>query len=310
MRKRQGFPIQTHWRLGAVTLAVVLAALLLPATARTQTRVEREMFVSVLSKADEPVLTLGPADFVVREDGRVREVLRARRATESIEIALLIDTSQALGRQVADTRKAVEQFLGAMAGHAQVSLIGLGDRPTILTTYTDDPEKLKKAVGSIFPITGSGALVMEGIQETLKGLAKRAPQRAAIVVLFAGGMEFSTLSHVTLLARLEESGATLHVITVGNAVPPDAMTQEGRGREIVFDSGTRQSGGRRQNVLASMGLPDALAKLSAELLGQYRIAYARPETLIPPKTIEVTVRQPDLTVRATPILAGQRGPAK
>ena len=76
------------------------------------------MFVSVLTKADEPVLTLGPADFIVREDGRIREVLRARRATDPIDIALLIDTSQALGRQVADTRKAVEAFIDAMAGHA------------------------------------------------------------------------------------------------------------------------------------------------------------------------------------------------
>ena len=308
MRKRQGISSQTGWRLGAV--AVVLAALLLPATAHAQTAVERDMFVSVLNKADQPVLTLGAADFIVREDGRVREVLRVRRATESIEIALLIDTSQALGRQVADTRRAVEQFLAAMAGHARVSLIGLGDRPTILAPYTDDPETLKKAVGGIFPITGSGALVLEGIQDTLKGLATRAPQRAAIVVLWAGGVEFSTLSHVTLLATLADSGAALHVITVGTTVPPDAMTQEGRSRELVFDAGTRQSGGRRDNVLSSMGLPDALAKLAAELLGQYRITYARPETLIPPKTTEVTVRQADLTVRATPVVVRPKDPAK
>jgi len=308
MRKRQGISSQTGWRLGAV--AVVLAALLLPATAHAQTAVERDMFVSVLNKADQPVLTLGAADFIVREDGRVREVLRVRRATESIEIALLIDTSQALGRQVADTRRAVEQFLAAMAGHARVSLIGLGDRPTILAPYTDDPETLKKAVGGIFPITGSGALVLEGIQDTLKGLAKRAPQRAAIVVLWAGGVEFSTLSHVTLLATLADSGAALHVITVGTTVPPDVMTPEGRSRELVFDAGTRQSGGRRDNVLSSMALPDALAKLAAELLGQYRITYARPETLIPPKTTEVTVRQADLTVRATPVVVRPKDPAK
>jgi hypothetical protein len=308
MRKCRVHAHRDSRRFAAVTL--VLASLLGPVAAHAQTTVERELFVSVLNKADEPILTLGAPDFIVREDGRVREVLRARRATDSIDLALLIDTSQALGRQVADTRKAVEQFLAAMAGHAQVTLVGLGDRPTILTAPTDDPEKLKKAVGGIFPIEGAGALVLEGIQDTLKGFAKRRPERAAIVVLYEGGREFSSDSHATVLARIAESGAALHVITVGTTVPPDAMTQEGRSREIVFDTGTRQSGGRRQNVLASMSLSDTLTRLANELLGQYRITYARPDTLIPPKTTEVSVRQADVTVRATPVVPAPKGPAK
>ena len=283
-------------------LAIMLAALAGPAAADAQTTVERDMFVSVLTKADEPVLTLGAGDFIVREDGRLREVLRVRHATDPIDIALLIDTSQALGRQVADTRKAVETFIEAMKGHAQISLIGLGDRPTILTPYTDDAEKLSQGVGRLFPIPGAGATVLEAIQETLKGLAARKSERAAVVILWAGGVEFSNLAYATVLGEIEASRAALHVITVGNSVPADAMTQEGRSRETVFDSGTRQSGGRRDNVLASMGLPGAMTKLAAELLGQYRITYVRPETLIPPKTVEVTVRQADVTVRATPVI--------
>jgi hypothetical protein len=308
MRKCRARAQRASCRFATATL--VLASLLVPLAAHAQTTVERELFVSVLNKADEPILTLGAPDFIVREDGRVREVLRARRATDPIDLVLLIDTSQALGRQVADTRKAVEQFLAAMAGHAQVTLVGLGDRPTVLTASTDDAEKLKKAVGGIFPIEGAGALVLEGIQDTLKGFAKRKPERAAIVVLYEGGREFSSESHATVLARIAASGAALHVITVGTTVPPDAMTQEGRSREIVFDTGTRQSGGRRQNVLASMSLPDTLTRLANELLGQYRITYARPDTLIPPKTVEVSVRQADVTVRATPVMPAPKGPAK
>jgi hypothetical protein len=288
----------------------MLAALVVPAAAGAQTTVERDMFVSVLSKADEPILTLGPADFIVREDGRVREVLRARRATDAIDIALLIDTSQALGRQVTDTRKAVEAFLAAMAGHAQISLIGLGDRPTVLAPYSDDAEALKKGVGAIFPISGAGATVLEAVNDTVKGLAKRSSERAAIVVVWAGGLEFGGLSHALVLEKLAQSGAALHVMTVGTVVPPDAMTTDGRSREIVFDSGTRQSGGRRHNVLSSMGLADAMTKLAGELLGQYRITYVRPETLIPPKTVEVTVRQADVTVRATPVIVRPKAPAK
>ena len=55
--------------------AAIVAALLFAAPSPAQT-VERDMFVTVLDKNEKPVLTLGVPDFVVREDGRVREVWR------------------------------------------------------------------------------------------------------------------------------------------------------------------------------------------------------------------------------------------
>lgn len=293
--------------IGACTL---IATLLVPPAAPAQTTVERDLFVSVLNKADAPVMTLAPADFIVKEDGRTREVLRARRATDPIDLAILIDTSQALGRQVADTRRGIEALLAAVAGHAEVSLIGVGDRPTILTPYSGDAETLKQGVGKIFAIPGAGATMLEAIEETLAGLAKRPSERAAIVVVWAGGVEFNSMSQEALLRRLADSRVTLHVVTVGNAVPPDIATPDGRAREVVFDSGSRASGGRRQNVLTSMGLPDVMTKLGAELLGQYRITYARPDTLIPPKSVEVSVRPPDLTVRSTPVILRKKDAAK
>ena len=61
--------------------------------------VERDLFVSVLDQAGRTgPRRWAPPDFVVREDGRAREVLRVRRATDPIDLALLIDNSQALRR--------------------------------------------------------------------------------------------------------------------------------------------------------------------------------------------------------------------
>jgi hypothetical protein len=46
-----------------------------------------------------------------------------------------------------------------------------------------------------------------------------------------------------------------------------------------------------------MALTDALPKLSAELRQQYHVVYARPETTVPPKRVEVAVKRPGLTAR-------------
>ena len=61
---------------------------------------ERTLFVSAVDAKGEPVEGLGPDAFVVREDGRRREVLRVSRATEPIDLALLVDNSQAVTDEI------------------------------------------------------------------------------------------------------------------------------------------------------------------------------------------------------------------
>ena len=286
----------TPTRRWARVFASAAAALLLTLPSGAQT-IEREMFVSVLDQADKPVLTLGVQDFVVREDGRAREVLRARRAADVIDIALLVDTSQALNSQLNDVRKALEAFIARMRPQAQISIIGLGDRPTIYADYTNSEEQLAKGVGRIFPITGAGAYTLDAVQEVLKGFEKRKPERSAVVVVWAGGREFSTLMYEPLIDGLKARGTALHVISIGTRTPADVQTSEGRNRELLFDRGTTDTGGRRDNILTSMATADAMERLAAELLGQYRITFARPDALVPPNKTEVAVRPAGLKAR-------------
>jgi hypothetical protein len=274
--------------------AAAAALLAVPSVAQT---IERDMFVSVLDKADRPVLTLGAPDFIVREDGRAREVLRARKAADTIEIALLIDTSQALGNQVNDVRRGIEAFIAKMQPQAQISIIGLGDRPTIHADYTNSQEQLARGVGFLFPVQGAGAYTLDGVDEVLKGLEKRKPERSAVVVVWAGGLEFSTGSYQPLIDGLMARGTTLHIVAIGARTPPDARTTEGRNRELLFDRGTTDTGGRRENILTSMATGDALERLADELLGQYRITFARPDALVPPEKTEVAVRPAGLKAR-------------
>ena len=93
MLRPHRFPASARRRARVLAFAAAVVLLTVPSGAQT---IEREMFVSVLDQAGKPVLTLGVPDFIVREDGRAREVLRARRATDVIDIALLVDNSQAL----------------------------------------------------------------------------------------------------------------------------------------------------------------------------------------------------------------------
>jgi hypothetical protein len=278
----------------------LLAAILVPLACAWPTgaqTIEREMFVSVLDQADKPVLTLGVPDFIVREDGRVREVLRARRATDVIDVALLVDTSQALGSQVNDVRQGLEAFIARMRPQAQISIVGLGDRPTIYTDFTNSQEQLAAGVGRIFSIQGAGTYTLEAVGEVLKGLEKRKPERSAIVVLWAGGPEYSTPAYEPLVAGLKARGTALHVIAIGSGVPNDIRTTEGRSRELLFDQGTTVTGGRRDDRVAAREGDAVLAEqLGGQALQRARHRHRRQDVLAPERT-EVTVRPAGLKAR-------------
>ena len=97
---------------------------------------ERTMFVSAVDQKGEPVEGLGPGDFVIREDGAAREVLRVSRATEPIDIAILVDDSAASDALIPRVREALKVFIGTMSKGNQIAIVGLADRPRILANYT------------------------------------------------------------------------------------------------------------------------------------------------------------------------------
>ena len=54
-------------------------------------------------------------DFVVKEDGASREVLRAGRTADPIDLAVIVDTSTAIQPHLNDFRKALTAFVTRMA---------------------------------------------------------------------------------------------------------------------------------------------------------------------------------------------------
>jgi hypothetical protein len=265
---------------------------------------ERSVYVGLVDKSDKPVPDAGPEAFIIQEDGVRREVLRVRRATDPAQIALLIDTSQAATPAMQDIRTAVEAFINTMAGPHELAVITVGERPTIQAEYTTNKTLLlDKGVGRLFAIAGSGAYLLDGIVETANGQRKREAARRIIVAITTEGTEFSNRHYDTVLKALKDSGSALHALLL----PPiarDLGNDEVRNRNMVFDRGTSESGGRRKNLLSSMALADELKSLGAEINAQYLVTYGRPESLIPPEKIEVKAANPSQTARGTAVQSG------
>lgn len=273
-----------------------------PGPTQTPRSGDRAMFVSVLDKDGAPVPGLTPADFVVREDGVSREVLRVEKATEPITLALLVDTSQAATPYIANIRRALKTFVKRLGGKNPIALTVFGERPSIFTDYTLDVPALEKGVDRLFPVSGSGSYLLQAVEEIHRGLSKRDFDRAVILAITAGGPEFSERHYDEVVPKLRESGSTFDAI-VFSAVAPNLSDVGQRNRELFLDAATRATGGDRFSLLSSMALDDALTRLADELTNQYRVTYFRPDALIPPQKIAISVRRPGLTARGTSVKA-------
>jgi VWFA-related protein len=250
---------------------------------------ERVIYTSVVDRDGAPVLDLTIKDFIVREDGQGREILRVARDNDPLQIALLVDNSVSMRPRLSVLRNAVRTFIDATRDDVHLALITLAERPTVLVGYTTDRSALRKAADNMFAFE-AGNYLLDGIAETSQGLAKRTMWRSAIAVITGIGPELSYRQYTEVLRFFRAGGASLNVVQVGAGIG-------GQGREIVLSKGTSETGGRFDEVLVPTGLEPKARQLATELSNQYRVTYARPSRLVPPSKTEVSVRRADLRAR-------------
>jgi VWFA-related protein len=256
-----------------------------------------DIYVSVVDAKGDPASGLTADDFRVREDGAAREVLKVGAATEPLTVALLIDDSQAASPALQMIREAVEAFITSLAGKAEMTIISIGERPTIVVDYTTDQKRLQDGAKRIFPRSGAGAYLMDAIVDASRGMQKREAARGVIAVLMMeNSVEFSNRHYDNVLSELTRGRAALNIVALGQ--PSGSLSDELRNRDHVVAVGTERTGGRRDNVLALTAAASKMKQLAHELLNEYVVTYARPDTLIPPEKVEVTVNKPGLTARA------------
>jgi hypothetical protein len=284
-------------------LAAVAMLIGLQARPAAQPR-ERELWVSILDKDKKPVTTTPqPQDLFVREDTVSREVLRIVPASDPLQIALLVDNSEAATRSIQRMRDGLNAFIDRIANEKnEISIVTMADRPTLMVDSTKDAAKLKKSgADRLFAQPGSGTYLLESILETTKGFRKREAMRPVIVALTTEGIEFSNQHYDEVIDALKNSGTQFFALTLTEGPEASPTKDEVRNRNVVVDRGTRETGGRREILLSDMAIPDAMSSVAEELLHQYKVTYSRPESLIPPEKITVEAKNPAWSARGVPV---------
>ena len=289
----------------SVSLVLLAAGLVADAPSGQVTRegVTRTVYVSVTDKYGVSVTDLAPGEFAVKEGGKSRDVVEAGITTIPMRIALLVDDN---GTGI--FRASVAKFIERLQGRAEFALSTVAGQHLKIVDYTADVDLLTSAIRQLTarPGTNDGGQLLEGIFETARDLQKRKARRPVIVVLTVGGEEHSTVLAHHVLDELQKSGAALHVIAINSSAlramaavtRPSALLEENLNLSKVLGDGPKQSGGKRDEIVASAGLVVGLQQLAEALKTQYAVSFSRADAPRSSDKISVSVTRSGLSVRA------------
>jgi Ca-activated chloride channel homolog len=283
--------------LAVVAFVCILSASGARLTATAMEVTTRTVYVTITDSQGAPVPDLTAANFKVKEGGKDREVVKAGPATTKAHLALMVEE-----RLIADTQTRIGlfEFVKRMNGVAEISLVTVGLRNNSLTPFVTDVNVVLKAINELSLNAQPTSNLTECISDMAKIFDEQNVERPVMVVVaFSGGQAGATAS--SILNTLRQSGATLFAVTFavpgsGNSSNLGTMGDEA-GREQVLGDGSKQSGGRRIEVVTTAAIQKSLQQVADDLAAQYQISYTLPDGVKPDKRFNLSVDRKGLTVR-------------
>ena len=265
----------------------------------------RTVHVTAVDRKEIPVGDSTATDFILREGGDIREIIKVEPATAPLHIAIIVDDS---GTGI--FRVPVANFVNQLLGRAQFAIKHVIGQAVRLVDYTADVERLRNAIMrlGVRAETPEGGRVVEAVFDTAKELSDF--DRPVIVVLTDSHAEYSSLPAHHVMAELQRSGAILHVIAVHRVAqlnPSSVQAPKDKPSDLlehqldinrVLGDGPKQSGGRRVEIGGLGGSIPEFQAVAAQLKQQYLITYLVPAGEKLNEKLNVSVKRRGVTVRA------------
>jgi hypothetical protein len=282
--------------LSLVCLGVIAGACPALAGPRLEAETNRTVFVTVTDERGVGLTDLTPADFVVKEGGKEREVTKAEPASGRMRLSVAVEE-----RLIGDTsvRTGLYEFIKRMIETADIRLIVIGLRNQVIANYTNRLDELVEGVNKFTLNPRVESQVAEGVLEMAREFVDTKPARPVMVVISLSGGQ-AGVEAKAVLEKLRDSGAMMFAATlqVPDAAQSIGTLSDQAGREQVLGDGPKQSGGRRVAATAPGAIPKAMLQIAADLQSQYAISYTLPDGVKPDRRFSISVKRKGVTVRA------------
>jgi Ca-activated chloride channel homolog len=263
----------------------------------------------------KPISTLKQEDFSLLEDGIPQPISLFASSEESVNVALLLDTSKSTVTVLGKIRQAARSFVRQMRPADRALVLSFDHELTVVNPLTDDREDLDQSIKTVRPGSYVGTKLRDAVLEVTAKRFRGLTGRKAIVLLSDGQDYGSQTSVVELLSSVAGSGTLVYSICYsvdlsalskelfGVALPkrlPGGVWDQRQKDAVVFLRELSELSAGRYLPSEISDLNKVFGQIIEELRNQYVLGYYPASAKLDGAvhTLEVTVRRPDARVRA------------
>jgi hypothetical protein len=274
------------------SLVAAVLAVSAPLRAGQQQAASRLVLTSVSDGRNQPLVDLGPDDFVVNENGEPREIISVYPA--DYPVVVLVDNSADTGGSIASIREAVVSFLDRL-GQRFVVLGTLADPPALLTSLEDGLAKVLEQLAKLTASPSTVLMPIEAVAAAARTVRDSGSPFAAIVVVSAHRIDSAQAQSTRLLPDIFDNNAIVHVVSRAAATGPrgDASRFEADLLRHLSD----QTRGSFTTVFSAPSYAVALGNIAERLGTEMVVEFLVPTAGEPHGEVQVGVRIPGARVR-------------
>lgn len=284
-----------------LVLAVGALAVLMPAGVAGQEL--SSLYVEALDGAGQPVSDLTPADFIVSVDGDPVTVVSAVPGDTPMRIAMLVDNGERINdlNATVPLRSGLNAFLDTLPPQHEIGLFSIARNTQRLVDFTTDRDELEEGVGLIFPDSGAGSVLLDGIKETWERRFEDEEAFPVFMLVLTDnalmGSNYNDDEYADLLNTLVFGGVTIHTVM---------LTTRGGSQVTSFATNlTQNTGGIYENIATATGLANTLTSVATrmgehfdQVSNRYKVTYELPDP--PGAEIGFQMNRPGVSVRLFP----------
>ena len=251
--------------------------------------------VTVEDAHGRPIDGLAARDFVLRQDGRKQKIDMCARVGEagggrstSLDVALLVDTSDSMLETLRRSQEAAVRFLASLPNAQEIIVVFFDQTQRVEHFDRERPEALFERLKTI-PDGGNTAL-RDAIVFSLRALGTSGG-RSALVLLTDGIDTVSATTRPELDKAVQSTAVTIYPVAYPASPAGDGPDPQEALKEL--NRLAQVTGGRLFKLPNEQALPGVLDEIAADLRAQYVLGFA-PEAAGSPglRKISVTCARP------------------
>jgi hypothetical protein len=266
-----------------------LLALAVLTAAQAQASASRTALAAVVNGRNQPIVDLGPDDFVIKEGRDAREILSVHMA--DYPLALVIDNRGGAHPELEAIRKAALRFVARIGQDRPLVVAVLGSSPPIVAGLDDDKKAVNDRLNQLAVGEGGKDIPLRALAESAAALKSTGALFSAIIVVAAAPAEVAGERADELLSTAFASGA--RVFAIENRTMPPAPGAESHD---LFQSFAQQSGGQFTPIYSAASFQAALDRLADRFSTEMMIDYIVPAGS-DSSDVKIGVRVPGARVR-------------